>query len=180
MMACHLDTLSSASLQSTTDPGRRAFLGRVCLRLTGGLLLSAAIAWSLANAPALRDLFFKSAQGNIVGFTFWGTILVFSPLMVLFAASFLVRDPTARGSAWLYWTVTGSVGGSLSLLALIYTGTALVSAFLATVGAFAGLRLLGYVTRRNLAAFGSFLVVGLVGRSAPWPRRVSTYRFGRF
>lgn len=162
-MTYDLDTLAHPALHSSTDPRLRAFLGRVYLKLTGGLLLSAAVAWSVASVPALRDLFFQSADGNVVGFTLWGVILVFSPLVVLFGASFLVRDHTARGAAWLYWTVAALVGGSLSLLALIYTGAALVSTFLATAGAFAGLSLFGYVTRRNLAAFGSFLAVALIG-----------------
>ena len=162
-MAYDFDASPSSSPATATDPGLRAFLGRVYLKLAGGLLLSGAIAWSVADVPALRDLFFQSAEGNVTGFTAWGLVLVFSPLAVLFAGSFLVRDHTARGAAWIYWTVAALVGGSLSLLALTYTGAALVSTFLGTAGAFAGLSLVGYLTKRNLAAFGNFLTVALMG-----------------
>ncbi|MGQ7478414.1 Bax inhibitor-1 family protein, partial [Streptococcus suis] len=52
---------------------------------------------------------------------------------------------------------------SLSTVFLRYTGTSVAQAFFATSAAFAGLSLYGYTTKRDLSAFGTFLVMGLVG-----------------
>jgi FtsH-binding integral membrane protein len=55
------------------------------------------------------------------------------------------------------------MGASLGVLALIYTGASIASTFLITAIAFGGLSLYGYVTKRDLTGFGSFLIVGLIG-----------------
>jgi FtsH-binding integral membrane protein len=163
-MAYDVDLLTApARFEIARDSGLRVFLGRVYLKVAAGLALSAAVAWCVAELPALRDLVFVSAPGQDPGFTGWGLALVFSPLAVLFLASFVTRAETGRASAWLYWTVAGLVGGSLSLLVLVYTGAALVSTFLVTAAAFVGLTAWGYLTRRNLSGAGAFLVAALFG-----------------
>jgi len=164
-MAYELGPSSGPSLpgDATVDPGLRAFLGGVYLKLAGGLVLSAAVAWAIAYVPGLRGLFFVSARGEVVGFIGLGLILLFSPVAVMALASFAVREPTARGAGRLYWTIAALVGGSLSILVLAYSDTALVSTFLVTACAFAGLSLWGYMTRRNLTGLGNFLLAALIG-----------------
>ena len=51
----------------------------------------------------------------------------------------------------------------LSTVFLVYTGTSIAMTFFATAGAFAGLSLYGYTTKRNLSAMGAFMVMGLIG-----------------
>lgn len=163
-MAYDVDLLTpSAKFEAARDSGLRAFLGRVHLKVAVGLALSAAVAWCVAGIPAVRDLVFTTAPGQGPGFTGWGLVLLFSPLAVLFFASFTLRAETARAAAWLYWTMAGLVGGSLGLLVLVYTGGALASTFLVTAAAFIGLSLWGSATKRNLSGLGAFLVVALVG-----------------
>src|SRR5690606_30758468 len=55
------------------------------------------------------------------------------------------------------------IGGSLALLVLTYAEATLASTFLVTAAAFAGLSLIGYVTKRNLSGLGAFLTVALLG-----------------
>jgi len=55
------------------------------------------------------------------------------------------------------------MGLSLSTIFLVYTGTSIATTFFATAGAFAGLSLYGYTTKRNLTAMGSFMRMGLIG-----------------
>ncbi len=154
---------SSVPAEAAVDVGLRGFLSRVYLKLAGGLALSAVVAWCVAYVPSLRDLFFTSAQGEIVGFSGWGWILLFSPVVILFVASFAVRDQTARGSGLLYWTIAALIGGSMSVLVLGYTDASLVSTFLITAIAFASLSFWGYVTKRNLTGLGNFALAALVG-----------------
>jgi FtsH-binding integral membrane protein len=55
------------------------------------------------------------------------------------------------------------MGMSLSTIFLVYTGASIAATFFATAGAFAGLSLYGYTTNRDLSAFGTFLIMGVVG-----------------
>jgi uncharacterized protein len=55
------------------------------------------------------------------------------------------------------------MGLSMSTIFLTYTGTSIARMFFITAGAFAGLSLFGYTTKKDLSGFGTFLVMGLIG-----------------
>ena len=55
------------------------------------------------------------------------------------------------------------MGLSLSSILLVYTGASVARAFFITSASFGALSLYGYTTKRSLAAFGSFLMMGLFG-----------------
>ena len=55
------------------------------------------------------------------------------------------------------------MGVALSSILIAYTGASVARAFFITAGAFAGLSLYGYTTKRSLSAIGSFMVIGLFG-----------------
>jgi FtsH-binding integral membrane protein len=63
----------------------------------------------------------------------------------------------------LFWAFTVLMGMSLSTIFLVYTGPSIAATFFATAGAFAGLSLYGYSTKRELSGFGTFLIMGVVG-----------------
>ena len=77
-------------------------------------------------------------------------LVMLSPLAIVFAMSFgQNRFSTATLQA-MFWGVAVLMGMSLSTI-------------FATAGAFAGLSLFGYTTRRDLSGFGTFLIMGVVG-----------------
>ncbi len=51
----------------------------------------------------------------------------------------------------------------MSTIFLTYTNTSIAQCFFATAAAFAGLSLYGYTTKRDLSAFGTFLIMGVFG-----------------
>jgi uncharacterized protein len=55
------------------------------------------------------------------------------------------------------------MGLSLSTIFVVYTGESIAATFFATAGAFAGLSLYGYTTKKDLSGFGTFLIMGVVG-----------------
>ena len=55
------------------------------------------------------------------------------------------------------------MGMSLSAIFFVYTGPSIAATFFATAGAFAGLSLVGYTTKRSLSAMGAFMTMGLFG-----------------
>ena len=63
----------------------------------------------------------------------------------------------------LFWGFAVLMGMSLSTIFLVYTGASIAATFFATAGAFAGLSLYGYTTKKDLSGWGSFLIMGVVG-----------------
>ena len=51
----------------------------------------------------------------------------------------------------------------MSTLFLVFTGVSIAQTFFATAAAYLGLWLYGYTTKRDLSAFGTFLIMGVVG-----------------
>ncbi len=70
------------------------------------------------------------------------------------------RPPTARN---LFIAFSAVMGVSMSSILLVFTGASVARVFFITAAAFGGLSLYGYMTKRDLSAFGSFLVMGVWG-----------------
>jgi FtsH-binding integral membrane protein len=148
----------------SVDAGLRSFMLGVYNKVALGLLLSAALAYLTGTFPPVRDLMFThAADGRIAGYTILGTVVAFAPLGVLLISMFGMKNPTARSSGILYWTIVSLIGAGLGVLALVYTQTSIFSTFLITATAFGALSLWGYSTKRDLTGFGSFLMIGLIG-----------------
>jgi uncharacterized protein len=147
----------------SVDAGLRSFMLGVYNKVALGLLLSAALAYLTGTFPPVRDLMFTQTADGRVGYSILGTVVAFAPLGVLLISMFGMKNPTARSSGILYWTIVSLIGAGLGVLALVYTGTSIFSTFLITATAFGALSLWGYSTKRDLTGFGSFLMIGLIG-----------------
>jgi FtsH-binding integral membrane protein len=145
------------------DAGLRAFMLGVYNKLALGLVLSGALAWLCSHAPVANYLYLTSADGTLVGLTGLGALLRFAPLIVIFGAMFFMRNPSPRSAGVLYWTIVSLIGAGLSVWLMMYTGVSVATTFFITAGAFAGLSLVGYTTKKDLTGFGSFLIMGLWG-----------------
>ncbi len=151
-----------ASLDMSVDAGLRSFMLGVYNKVGLGLVWSAMLAFLTGTYAPVRDLLFRQTD---VGYTYTGLgmVVAFAPLVVLLFAGFAMRNPTARSASAIYWIVVSLMGASLGALTFAYTGAALFSTFLITAAAFGGLSLVGYVTKKDLTAMGSFLIMGLWG-----------------
>jgi len=140
------------------DAGLRSYMLRVYNYMASGVLLTGlvalAFAWGGRSSPAAQV--FTNA-----GPLAW--IIQLAPLGFVFAMSFGLRKMSESTLQMLFWAFAVSMGLSLSLWLLLYTGTSVAGAFFAAASGFAGLSLYGYTTKRDLTAWGSFLIVGLVG-----------------
>jgi len=54
-------------------------------------------------------------------------------------------------------------GVTLSVVALVYTADSISSTFVTTAAMFGAMSAYGYMTRRDLSSWGSFLFMGLIG-----------------
>ena len=151
------------SADMSVDAGLRAFMLGVYNKLAIGLVVAGALAYVTGNVEPVRDLFFARTDDGRVTLTLLGMIIQFSPLVMLFGSMFFMKNPTAKGVNALYWAVVATIGAGLGLLFLRYTGGSLASTFFVTAAAFGGLSLVGYTTKKDLTAMGSFLIMGVIG-----------------
>jgi FtsH-binding integral membrane protein len=151
----------SAVIDMSVDAGLRAFMLGVYNKLALGLVLSGALAYAFAYTP-LASLFYV-VSGDRIQTTLLGMVVSFAPLVVILASGFLMRNPTPQSAAAIYWTIVSLIGASLSIWFMIYQLGSVAQVFFITAAAFGGLSLWGYVTKKDLSGFGSFLIMGLFG-----------------
>ncbi len=147
----------------SVDAGLRTFMLGVYNKVALGLLLSAALAYLTSSFAPVQELLFRTVDGRFAGMTILGMIVSFAPLAVILFSGFAIRNPTEKSAGITYWTIVSLMGASLGVVMLVYTGASVVSTFLVTATAFGALSLIGYTTKKDLTAFGSFLIIGLVG-----------------
>src|SRR6476660_5753280 len=143
----------------TRDAGLRSYMLSVYNYMASGVLLTGIIALGVANS-SLINLIVNPATGQSTPL-FW--VALFAPLGIVFALSFGINRISARTAQALFWVYAALVGVQFSSLFLVYTGVSIAQTFFATAAAFLGLSLYGYTTKRDLSAFGTFLVMGVVG-----------------
>ncbi|MGH7019227.1 MAG: Bax inhibitor-1/YccA family protein, partial [Brevundimonas sp.] len=151
------------SADMSVDAGLRAFMLGVYNKLALGLVVAGALAYTTGNVPAVQQLLYTQAADGRIGLTLLGMVIQFSPLVMLFGSMFFMKNPTAKGVNMLYWAVVSTIGAGLGILFLRYTGGSLASTFFVTAAAFGGLSLVGYTTKKDLTAMGSFLIMGVIG-----------------
>ena len=144
------------------DAGLRAFMLGVYNKVALGLVLSAVLSWVTGMYEPTRALLFRVDGAGHIGYTVLGMIIAFAPIGVLLFQGF-ARRQTAQSAAFTYWVVVSLIGASLGMIFLLYSGVGIFQTFLVTAGAFGGLSLVGYTTKRDLTGMGSFLIMGVWG-----------------
>ena len=153
---------TAAAPDMAVDVGLRAFMLGVYNKVALGLVLSAALAWVTGNYPPAQALLFRlDGQGHI-GYTILGMVVMFAPLAILLFQGF-ARRQSPQSAAFTYWAMVSLIGASLGMVFLIYSGVSIFQTFLVSAAAFGGLSLVGYTTKRDLTAMGSFLIMGVWG-----------------
>src|SRR5260370_10870212 len=154
--------------QASFDVGLRTHMVRVYNYMASGLALSGIVAFALFNFEGLQNIFFQMGRtpgGAIVpvGLNILGWVAILAPLGLLLLTSFRAAQMSVGAVQAVYWAVTALMGVSLSLLLFRYTGASVARTFFVTAAAFGALSLYGYTTKRDLAAMGKFLFMGVIG-----------------
>jgi uncharacterized protein len=131
------------------------FMSRVYGWMTGGLCLTAAVAWEVSGSPAMVQAIF----GNRL--LFWA--LIIAQLGAVAALSGLINRINGATATLIYFLYAGLTGLTLSGIFLAFTGASIAQTFFVTAFGFAGLSGFGYVTKRDLGPVGSFCMMGLFG-----------------
>ena len=148
----------SSAQASQIDIGLRRYMLGVYNHMTTALALTGlfafAMKWAALSIPGVAQAVYGSPLQYLV---------MFAPFVLVMYLSFNIQklSPfTARNVFYLYAALMGL---SLSSILLVFTGESVARAFFVTAGAFAGLSIYGYTTKRDLTKLGSFLMMGLFG-----------------
>ena len=128
------------------DMGLRKHMLSIYNYMASGVLLSGIVALLTASSGTTQAMI-----GSPLMF-----VVMLSPLAIVFAMSFGANRFSAGTLQMLFWAFAALMGVSLSTIFLVYTGGSIAATFFATAGAFAGLSLYGYTTKKDLTGFGSF------------------------
>ncbi len=135
------------------DQGLRRYMLSIYNYMASGVLLSGIVALLFATSGLAAQVMVTPLR--------W--VIALTPMAFVFAMSFGLNRMQESTLKLLFWLFSVSMGLSLSAIFLVYTGPSIATTFFATAGAFAGLSLYGYTTKRNLSGMGSFMMMGLIG-----------------
>jgi FtsH-binding integral membrane protein len=137
----------------TYDQGLRRHMLAIYNYMASGVLLSGVVAL----------LFARSGMAAQVMATPLAWVIMLAPLGFVFGMSLGANRMKTSTLQMLFWGFCVVMGLSLSTIFLVFTGASIATTFFATAGAFAGLSLFGYTTKKDLSGMGSFMVMGLIG-----------------
>ncbi|MFW5654967.1 MAG: Bax inhibitor-1 family protein [Roseicyclus sp.] len=163
----------AGAVTAQIDEGLRAHMNKVYATMSGGMLITAAAAWAIANLAvtgeptgnaALRDGQYLTDLGTMLYATPLRWVVMFAPLaFILFGWGALMRRGSAAAVSFGFFVFAAVMGVSMSSIFLVFTSYSIVQTFLVTAIAFAALSLWGYTTKRDLSGMGSFLIMGVIG-----------------
>jgi len=146
------DRTYATPLPATATSG---FLPKVYGWMTGGLALTALAAiFTLSSEAALQLIF-----GNKL--VFYG--LIIGELGLVIAMSAAINRISAATATLMFLAYSALNGVTFASIFLLYTRSSIASTFVVAAGTFAAMSLYGYVTKRDLTGWGSFLFMGLIG-----------------
>ncbi|HXG99768.1 MAG TPA: Bax inhibitor-1/YccA family protein [Sphingomicrobium sp.] len=139
--------------RAARDAGLRSYMLSVYNYMASGVLLTGIVALLFANSGMAAQVMATPLK--------W--LIILAPLGFVFAMSFGVNRMKTSTIQALFWGFAFAMGLSMSTIFLVYTGVSIAQTFFAVTAAFMGLSLFGYTTKKDLSAWGTFLIMGVVG-----------------
>ncbi len=163
----------AGSRTAAIDEGLRAHMSKVYGTMSVGMLITFAAAWAISGlavtsdpagaTAALREGQYLTGLGNALYASPLKWVVMFAPLAFVFGLGAAINRMSAATAQLVFYAFSFVMGLSISSIFLVYTGASIIQVFLATSIAFAGLSLWGYTTKKDISAWGSFLIMGVIG-----------------
>ncbi len=134
---------------------QNALIRQVYALMGAGLAITAFMALITLSSPALLNV----VLGNKL--VFYG--LMFGELALVFTLSGAINKLSAATATLIFVAYSALNGITLSTIALVYTASSITSTFVITGGMFGAMSIYGYMTKKDLTSWGSFLFMGLIG-----------------
>jgi len=129
-----------------------AFLTHAFMWMFAGLLVSAAVAYTVASNPRLLAF----AAGNFF-------LLFIAQIAIVMVISAAINRISSTAALLLFFVYAATFGITLGLIVSVYTTGSVVTAFLSASAMFGAAAVYGAVTKRSLAAMGGILFMGVIG-----------------
>jgi uncharacterized protein len=136
------------------DEGLRTFMLGVYNYMGLGLAITGLTAFLVATTPALYIPIFTTPLKWVV---------MLAPLGFVFFLGARIQTMSLSAAQITFWLFCLVMGMSLASVFLVFTGESIARVFFITAATFGAVSLYGYTTKRDLAKFGSFLFMGLIG-----------------
>ena len=137
------------------DFGLRQYMLNVFSYMSGGLAVTAFVAYIASTSQAFMSFLLSSPS------TYW--LIALAPLGIAFYLIFRISSMSPEKAKALFFGYAAMLGLSLSSIFLIYSTASIAQTFFVTSSMFLSMVIYGYVTKRDLTSFGSFLLMGLIG-----------------
>jgi FtsH-binding integral membrane protein len=149
---------SNISYPRTADQiviAQNTLIRQVYAWMGGGLLITALLAMVTISSPVLLNL----VLGNRL--VFYG--LIIGELGLVITISRAINKLGASMASLLFILYAALNGVTMSVIFAIYTAESITSTFVITAATFGTMSAYGYLTKRDLTRWGSFLFMGLIG-----------------
>ncbi len=156
-------TKSYTGSQKSFDQGLRSYMLKVYNYMAIALLITGISAFATIATPIANLMFNFNPMGQLVGNTGFGTLVMFSPVLIAMYFFWGFGSLDINKAQFLFWVYSILTGMSLSSLGLIYTGDSIATTFFVCASVFGAMSLYGYTTNKDLTSMGSFMVMGLFG-----------------
>ncbi len=170
-MAQYETRMATGTRAALIDAGLRAHMNKVYGTMSVGMVITGLAAWAIAGlaVTATPNEYYVGAGEYLTGFGVamytsplkW--LVMFAPLLMVFGFGAIVNRLSAAAAQTYFYAFAALMGASLSSIFLVYTGFSILQVFFITAAAFAALSLWGYTTKKDISAWGSFLIMGVVG-----------------
>jgi uncharacterized protein len=139
----------------STDTRVREFVRSVYAWMFGGLALTSAAALWVVFSPAMQQLILGSRV------VFFGLIIAEFAMVMFLQVRITRMSAPAAASAFLVYSLLN--GLTLSVIFFVYASATIYQAFFTAAAMFAVMSIYGYVTKRDLTSWGTFLIMGVWG-----------------
>lgn len=152
-----MNELNRLYARSTTDiiVKQNTLIRKVYAWMGAGLAITAFMALVTLSSPAILN----AVLGNRL--IFYG--LMIGELALVFTLSGAINRLSAATATLIFIAYAVLNGITLSVVFLAYTANSITSTFVITAGMFGAMSIYGYMTKRDLTSWGSFLFMGLIG-----------------
>ena len=151
------------------DQGLRTYMIAVYNYMAIGVALTGVAAWlayTMAGGDAInpRNIMGTATPFGQMLYSTVGLIVMFvATFGLVMAISFMINRMSPAMALGLFMLYAALLGVFLSTIFIQYTGASITRVFFISAASFGALSLYGYTTQRDLTAFGSFLMMGLIG-----------------
>ena len=150
------------------DAGLRAYMNKVYALMTGAMIITGFVAYVVGMdlKAAINGQATTLLSPEIVTAMFTSPIMyviMFAPLIVVFAFGAAINRMSASTAQMVFWGFSALMGLSIAHIFAVFTGMSIARTFFVTAIAFGGLSLYGYTTKKDISAWGSFLIMGVIG-----------------